>query len=393
MKTCYTHLGAPLVVGAVSAPVSEGKVRVALQGASDTDSYTNAPSSTNQQWLRDHFYRIYTFSTYWDSKLSWYPNAWCYADAYAIYDPLYPGQSGQPAVDFSMVLHDAAGGNPLWIPYGTPSGGHLPQYAADFGGTAWRNTYSARCSTLINTKGYKGIYMDDVNLSFKACNGSGVDVTPYDPRTGLTMTQPNWRKYFAEFVEQVRTTIPAAEIVHNPIWFASSDQGTTDPYTIREIQAANWVAVERGFVDGGLGGGTGTYSVHRLLSYMDGIHALGRSVYTQSYGTTATESEYNLAGHLLMSNGTDVVITKYQRFWDARWIGWDIDLGPATSSWSRRSDGLFSRSFTAGKVLLNEPGATTKTNEPLGGTYLNLAGASVTTVTLTATTGAVLRTP
>ena len=33
------------------------------------------------------------------------------------------------------------------------------------------------------------------------------------------MTAENWRRYLAEFMEQIRREIPGAEIVHNSLWF------------------------------------------------------------------------------------------------------------------------------------------------------------------------------
>ena len=34
-------------------------------------------------------------------------------------------------------------------------------------------------------KGYKGIFVDDVNLAFNVGNGAGQTVAPIDPRTGV----------------------------------------------------------------------------------------------------------------------------------------------------------------------------------------------------------------
>jgi hypothetical protein len=54
-------------------------------------------------------------------------------------------------------------------------------------------------------------------------------------------------------------------------------------------------------------------------------------------------------------------------------------------------NGVWRRDFTRGFVLLNEPGATTKTLG-LGGSYRNTAGTVVSGVTLGASRGAVLTT-
>ena len=66
-------------------PAVPGRSRVMLATSSSTDPYTNNPSLAQQQWMRDHWTRALVYSTYWDSRTTWFPNAWAYLDAYAIY--------------------------------------------------------------------------------------------------------------------------------------------------------------------------------------------------------------------------------------------------------------------------------------------------------------------
>src|SRR4051794_35192366 len=74
-----------LLVGRADAQVSPGRVRFMKRVGSEFDAYTNSPSSAQQQWMRDHFARMVgVFSPYFDSKLSWFPNAWIYMDLYSI---------------------------------------------------------------------------------------------------------------------------------------------------------------------------------------------------------------------------------------------------------------------------------------------------------------------
>lgn len=55
-------------------------------------------------------------------------------------------------------------------------------------------------------------------------------------------------------------------------------------------------------------------------------------------------------------------------------------------------NGLWRRDFTLGTVLVNEPGASTKSNlaVPSGGTYKDIKGVGISTVTLAARNGKVL---
>ena len=64
---------------------AEGRINFTKAAESDFDSYTPAPSSARTQWMRDHYWRMRAYSPYFDSRTTWYPGAWAYRDAYAIY--------------------------------------------------------------------------------------------------------------------------------------------------------------------------------------------------------------------------------------------------------------------------------------------------------------------
>ena len=66
---------------------SAGRVQFMEKTSPSTDQYTNNPAPDQQQWFRDHWQRAIVYASYWDSKNSWYPQAWVYQDAYAIYNP------------------------------------------------------------------------------------------------------------------------------------------------------------------------------------------------------------------------------------------------------------------------------------------------------------------
>ena len=83
------------------------------------------------------------------------------------------------------ILKDASGSR-LYIPYNC-DGGACTQYAADIGNPGWRRHYIDPAKARI-ARGYRGIFVDDVNLAFKVSNGTGQLVAPIDPRTGEPMT-------------------------------------------------------------------------------------------------------------------------------------------------------------------------------------------------------------
>ena len=169
-----------------------------------------------------------------------------YDDAYAI----YPG-SQMASQHPEWILKDAAGNN-LYIPYGC-SGGSCPQFAGDISNVEFRRNWIAEASAHI-AHGYRGLFVDDVNLEQRTGNGQGQQVAPVDRSTGQPMSAASWRAYMAEFMAEIRAALPNAEIVHNALWFANSDAGTNDPSIRREIESANYVLLERGVNDSGLTG-------------------------------------------------------------------------------------------------------------------------------------------
>src|SRR5439155_17702141 len=119
------------------------------------------------------------------------------------------------------ILKDSAGNN-LYIPWGC-SGGTCPQYAGDIGNPAWRQYFIDNAKALM-AKGYKGLFIDDVDMDMNVGNGQGQQVAPIDPRTGAAMTDTAWKGYFADFLEQVHAALPGVEITHNAVWFAGGGQ-------------------------------------------------------------------------------------------------------------------------------------------------------------------------
>jgi hypothetical protein len=354
-----------------------GNVRFSPIADSSFDAYTQSPSDAQKTWMRSHYWRMLTYTPYFDSRLSWFPNAWVYKDLYGI----YVGSSLASAHP-EWILRDASG-NKLYIPFGC-SGGTCPQYAGDVGNPAYRAYWIQEASGVL-AKGYRGLFVDDVNMLIdRVSNGSGQPVVPVDPRTGVAMTQTDWRRYIAEMTEQVRSTFPQKEIVHNGLWFV----GTSDQYVQREMLAADFMCLERGVNDSGIAGGTGTFGFQTLLGWIDWLHQHGRSVFFDPTATTNQGREYGLAAYFLVSTGTDSIGNDPGGSPGDWWHGYDVALGSANGAryaWS----GVLRRDFAGGIVLVNPPGGSQVTLQ-LGATYADLAGTQRTSVTLAPAQGAVL---
>jgi hypothetical protein len=357
-----------------------GTVHFVRSADSSFDAYTTSPSPEAQAWLRAHMWRMTVFSPYFDEKTSWYSQGWLYDDSYAIY------KGSQLAAQHpEWILKDAAG-NKLYIPFGC-AGGTCPQYAGDISNPAYRHNWIAEVRTQL-AHGYRGLFVDDVNMEQRTGNGEGQQVAPVDSTTGQAMSATAWRAYMSEFMAEVRAALPSVEIVHNAIWFASSSAGTADPSIRREIESANYINLERGVNDSGLTGGNGPWSLNALFSFIDQVHALGRGVVLDGSASDPHGMEYNLASYFLTSTGNDAVSGSGQTpgNW---WSGWNVNLGEATGA-RRAWSNLLRRDFTGGMVLVNPPGAPTQTIS-LPSPMQDVNGNSVGSVTLPAASGVVLR--
>ena len=347
------------------------------------DQYTANPSPAMRRWMRDQYWRMLTWSPYFDARTSWYPRAWMYKDAYAIYT------NSRLARDRpEWILRDARG-NRLYIPFAC-SGGTCPQYAGDFGNPAFRSHW-IREAQRHRASGYLGLFMDDVNMDWRVGNGNGEFVPPVDPRTGSIMTVGDWRRYMAEFTEQVRQAFPSAEIVHNAIWYAGESARDADPHVERELNAANYINLERGATDSGIRGGTGSFGYQTFLAYIDRRHAAGVRVILESKTAEPAALEYNLASYFLITSGADLVASNGGGSPNDWWAGYRVDLGTALGrryGWN----GLLRRDFQRGIVLVNQPDQPPRTLQ-LPRSYVGLNGSTVTSVALGPGRGVVLRLP
>lgn len=359
----------------------EGKVRFFKLANSEFDDYTNDPNGALKKWMRKKYWRMLTFSPYFDARLVWYPNAWVYKDLYAIYvDEDLATQHPE------WILKDGQG-NKLYIPWGC-SNGACPQYAADAGNAAFRAYWRAEAEATLS-QGYRGLWIDDVNLEWRVSDGNENFVNPIDPRTNQPMTRENWQKYFVEFTEEIYAAFPNTEIAHNALWFADD---VNNPYVQRQIDSTDWVNLERGINDDGLTGGNGAYGIETLFDYIDAVHARGRAVIFEAYGTTKRGRDFGLAGWFLINNGWDGVGNDPK--WstpDDWWNGYDLNLGNAQGPryvWKN----VYRRNFDQGIVLLNPPDALTRTLN-LKKNYLTIDGDVVSQVKLKAKQGIVLLKP
>jgi hypothetical protein len=107
---------APVSETSAQSAGSEGRVNFTKAAESGFDRYTLSPAPDRQQWMRDRYWRMRAYAPYFDTRTAWYPRAWAYKDAYAIYRG-----SSQASEHPEWILKDASG-NRLYIPYACNGG-------------------------------------------------------------------------------------------------------------------------------------------------------------------------------------------------------------------------------------------------------------------------------
>lgn len=361
-----------------------GKVNFFNNADRHFDRYSKQPSTERQQWMNTHYDRMLTYTPYFDTRLDWYPNALVYRDSYAIYI------DGDLAVEHPEWIMRDARGNKLYIPYDCRNGS-CPQYAGDFSNPAYRS-YRINEFTNIISEGYRGLWLDDVNLTWRVSDGHENHVAPIDFTTGKPMTLEGWRKHMASYMEEIRAALPDIEISHNIVWYSDRLENE-NPDIRRQIEAADFINLEYGGNDAGLKNGLGQYGFETFLLFNDYIHDHGANVIMMDGGTTQENREYGLATWLLVSQGKDL-FSSNQLAWTTPnnwWQGYDLNLGEALGPRYKWGE-LIRRDFECGMVVLNQPSLETQTVE-LDESYTNMDGKSVTSVELDAKTAAILLKP
>ncbi len=337
----------------------EGSLEFLAYGKSEFDPVVEAANEAGEagwQQMRDAYDSLLVWAPYFDDNLAEFPNALVYRDVYAIY--VAEGRDERDEEHPDWILRNASD-QPVYIDWGCDEDGGCPQYAADIGNAEFRADFIERLQGLAST-GYAGFLLDDVNLVWRFSNVDGDDATPIDPRTGEALTLPDWNRYMAEFMEEIREAFPDLTIMHNSIWFADTP-GFDDEMVDRQIAAADIIMIERGANDDGLVAGDGKFGFRTFLEFSDRVHERGANLlFLDETAETPEEQWFNVVAALLVNDGDDIVTTEDYSLVepDAVWPGFDIDLGDALAG-RFESQGLLRRDFTDGFVLLNEPGRDT----------------------------------
>jgi hypothetical protein len=271
-------------------------------------------------------------------------------------------------------------------------------YLMDPRNPEWIQNRTAFCNTLMQSTGYGGCMLD--MLGTAPTMPSYVSSPPVDPRTDALWTAVDW---------QAATTALAAQVdggTNGALWgngygsasryFGSSVGGTSKVLSdgVHGALSEIWIRTAHQSITSYPTELQWNKNVNQLVDLGLNGERTAAMVKMWSTGTTAQKDAFHrfaLATFLLGSDGTSSFHASYtegQVLLDHPY--WKTDIGQPTSGYAL-TDGVYQRSFSTGRVLVN-PTTISRTID-LGATYVGLDGVSRTTITMAPSTGEVMRLP
>lgn len=276
-------------------------------------------------------------------------------------------------------------------------------YLMDVGSPAWQNAAATRCrDDLASASGaaaYDGCYFDMDNLA--PLSPGYLTSTPINPRTGGTWTNADWITALQQVNAAVRAAIPVDKLIagvaiSTPNRYALEkpvldgiDAGHTERWlraTTTKITAfpteTQWLTYVKMLADIGARGDVALVQtklwVTGTAAQVDQWHRLGLASFLLAQDG---RSYYDFSTGKSMAQNT-LDSTYYGD------IGSPKPTGTATP-WTHPQAGVYRRDFTGAVVLVNT--GTVAATVSLGGTFTDLDGHSVSSVSLPAHTGGIYR--
>lgn len=351
-------------------PSGAGESNFFQNAATPWDPWVRPASGDCQTFFQGRYDQMLFYPPYSDPCMgSGFTGGLGYRDVQAI----YKDGAGNPQAP-QWVLKDSVG-QYAHVNWGC-GGGTCPLFAADIGSQAFRDNYISEARKWMEF-GYRGIFIDDANWHINVSDQWGNALAPIDPRTGAAMTIDDWRRYMADFIEQVQAAFPTKEIVINSVWWRP-ESSLSNPDVQRGVRAATQWYLERGTDDVRLG-----QSWEALLAHIDTLQTLGADVILDNYyADTRLEAEFEMATYFLISTGNDTYSADYRSRPDDFWGAYTTSLGEPAGPRYVMGNGVYRRDFAGGVVLVNEPASGATQTVSLGTSYVDLDGVSHTSVTL-----------
>src|SRR5262249_4840370 len=120
-------------------------------------------------------------------------------------------------------------------------GGKCSQYAANIADRTYRSYWLAKARHY-QQLGYKGLWLDGINLDFRVTDGNQKPTKVINPRTRREISELDWKRDVVEFAEHIRKTFPTVEIVHNVTWSSGGKVRDADEFARRELASADYIS-------------------------------------------------------------------------------------------------------------------------------------------------------
>jgi hypothetical protein len=265
----------------------------------------------------------------------------------------------------------------------------------DVSNQSWVQDRMLTCTSYAATSGYDGCYVDMLGSS--SVQRGYVSSPPVNPATGQVWTETDWLAATSKLGAAVKTVNPALMVVANGL------QNGRQYFTNRGATSVLLNGLDGGNAQGWIrGAGDPITTFESVANWKQDVDMLvdagakGKSVMamTKVWGVTATQDQtdavhrFALASFMLGTNGN-----QYFDFDTNQTDGavvpdhpYDhVNPGQPTGAYAVKSK-VYVRYFTNGIAIVN-PSKTATYTFNLGGTYKNLQGQSMTSVSLPPDTG------
>jgi hypothetical protein len=282
---------------------------------------------------------------------------------------------------------------PEWFLKGSDGKRLQSQYWAgswhmDIGNPDYQAAWLANVKTDVETYGWDGVFMDDVNWVATAHNDPGPVRYPTDAdmraatRSMLQAVSSPLRAAGHQTYLNIGSGHAAPGLWGD--WLEFADGAMEEHFT-------NWgTTMGSGFVWDWPGTGGWREQVEQLAT----AARMGKTALLRVGGVNGDRDalRYGLATYLLANDGRSVIAPpEMLEVTPPYYPEFDWDLGQPTGAFRHLGNSLYRRDFAGGTVLVNAA-QTTAAPVDLGGTYLDHDGRAITKITLSGTRGAILRT-
>ena len=270
----------------------------------------------------------------------------------------------------------------------------------DISNSGWVQTRTSTCATYIANSGYDGCYLDVLGIA--SLDPNYVTSPPVNPQTRQLWTAPDWEATAATLGGAVKNGNAGRIITGNGLANGTQYFDPASGPTSRLIGPLDG-ANSQGYVRNENADITAYKSVTRWKQDVDMLvdaGARGKSVLAMvRIGVLATTAQvqswrrYALATFLLGTDGRAFFFFDPDGIDGA--VAYDhpdlhVVVGTPTGGYSALANGAYIRKFTTGAAVVNPTGVTVTVS--LGGTYKDLDGNVMSSVTLGPNTGMVFTT-